>query len=156
MHAWGNSGSFRSCPVHLCSHLVLKALLARILGTNLDMFLNQIHISNNTSNTKPLGFQGHQLHCLLIQMDRVNIAPYLSQIFPMTKYWNFLFATRDKVWKFWIHICNERPQIHFNKRDVEDKLIKHKLWGLFLLLGMILGGWMRGTSPRPFLNIINP
>jgi len=30
---------------------------------------------------------------------------------PRGKLWNFSFSTHDEIWKFWIHICNQRPLI---------------------------------------------
>jgi len=36
----------------VCSHLVLRVLLLKVLGMNLDLNLDQTHIKNITPNTK--------------------------------------------------------------------------------------------------------
>jgi len=50
-----------------------------------------------------------------------NFNSYLKSKTPhfcVRKHWNLLFVTHDRIWRFWIHIWNERSHIHERKNTI--------------------------------------
>jgi len=134
----------------VCSHLVLKALLTRVLGTNLDIPLNQIHIPNNTSNTKceqilrdhgPFSGKSHSKLLFLLRSSKKTKQFFFLEYNHKILYFTCLRSCGKIFMKFdgidW-KILAFKVRFFFLNSDLQFQMTLITICGIFLHYGFLI------------------